>query len=46
LSIPPTLDLSAPKLRFLNYVRPELAQHLIAREVLVPFDACGPPVSA
>ena len=46
LSIPPTLDLSAPKLRFLNYVRPELAQHLISREVLVPFDACGPPVSA
>jgi len=46
LSTPPALDLSAPKLRFLNYVRSEWAEHLIAREVLVPFDACGPPVSA
>jgi hypothetical protein len=45
LSIPPALDLSAPRLLFLNYVRPELAQHLIAREVVMPFDACGPPVS-
>jgi hypothetical protein len=43
LSIPPTIDLSAPKLRFLNYVRPEVAMHLIAREVLVPFDGRGPP---
>jgi hypothetical protein len=46
LSIPPALDLSAPELLFLNYVKPEGARNLIAREVLVPFDGRGPPTSA
>jgi hypothetical protein len=46
LSIPPTLDLSAPELRFLHYVGPAAARHLFAREVLVPFDGRGPPVAA
>ena len=46
LSIPPVLDLSAPRLRFLAYVGPESARHLIAREVLAPFDGRGPPAFA
>jgi hypothetical protein len=46
LDVPPVLDLSAPKLRFLNYVGAEIAKHLIAREVLVPFDGRGPPTIA
>jgi hypothetical protein len=46
LSIPPVLDLSAPRLGFLAYVGPERAKHLIAREVLAPFDGRGPPTFA
>jgi hypothetical protein len=46
LSIPPAMDLSAPELLFLNYIKPSAAKHLIAREVLVPFDGRGPPLSA
>jgi len=43
LSIPPAIDLSAPKLRFLNYVGADAARHLFAREVILPFDGTGPP---
>jgi hypothetical protein len=43
LSIPPTIDMSAPKLRFLNYVGAESAKHLFARQVILPFDGTGPP---
>jgi hypothetical protein len=43
LSIPPVIDLSAPKLRFLNYVGAQSAKHLFARYVILPFDGTGPP---
>jgi hypothetical protein len=46
LSIPPVLDLDAPKLRFLNYVGAQSSKHLFAREVILPFDGTGPPASA
>ena len=46
LSIPPAIDLSAPRLRFLNYVGADAARHLFAREVILPFDGTGPPLFA
>ena len=46
LSIPPVIDLSAPKLRFLNYVGAQSAKHLFARYVMLPFDGTGPPSRA
>jgi hypothetical protein len=43
LTIPPALDLTAPQLRFLNYVDSQDARHLFARQVTLPFDGTGPP---
>jgi Protein of unknown function (DUF2946) len=44
LSVPPTIDLTPPPLRFLHRVTPQTASDLIAHIVLVPFDGRAPPV--
>jgi len=46
LTIPPAVDLWAPRLLFLNYIKAAAAEHLIPRDALVPYDVRGPPLSA
>jgi hypothetical protein len=46
LATPPPFDLSLPPLALLRSIENARAQPLVAREVLIPFFSCGPPISA
>jgi hypothetical protein len=46
LTIPPTIDLSLPRLNFLHRLNAEIAEKSIPFTILLTFDSRGPPTFA